>query len=92
MRLRLTPLQQSEQIHFQRIDIILSRETWLPEAVRFLDPPGTKTTTFVITKRRINECFEQMDDAFRVNLERYQCLTIPRSLPTVSSSRGDGKP
>lgn len=92
VRLRLRPLRQFDERWCQRIDIIVSRESWLPEAVRFLDPPGTKTTSFVITKRRINECSEQMDDAFRVNFEQYRCHTIPRSVPTVSSSRGDGKP
>lgn len=92
VRLRLTPLWPFDERWCQRIDIILSRESWLPEAVRFTDPPGTKTTSFRITKRRINECSEQMDDAFRVNLEQYQCHTIPRSVPTVSSSHGDGKP
>jgi hypothetical protein len=92
VRLSLTPLQVHDKRWLQRIDIIISRETWLPEAFRFTDHSGWKSTSFRITKRRINECSEQMDDAFRVNLEQYQCHTIPRSVPTVSSSRGDGKP
>jgi hypothetical protein len=92
VRLRLRPLRQFDERWCQRIDIIVSRESWLPEAVRFTDPSGCKSTSFRITKRRINECSEQMDDAFRVNLGQYQCHTIPRSVPTVSSSRGDGKP
>lgn len=69
--LRLTPQWSHDAAAFQSIDVILSRETWLPDALQILDPTGTKQTVYLFRKRRVNFCPEEVQSLYEPDLTGY---------------------
>ena len=52
--IRATPLWPSDAANYQLAEIILDTKTFLPNAVRLIDPAGTKETVFVFGKMEKN--------------------------------------
>ena len=69
--LSLVPRSPQDGPLFSSIDVLLSRETWLPDAVQLHDPGGTKVTVYKILKRRINACAESVEYLFHPDLTNY---------------------
>lgn len=69
--LSLVPRFQQDGASFSKIEVLLSRETWLPDAVKLHDPAGTKEVVFIILKRRINDCAESVEYLFHPDLTNY---------------------
>ena len=69
--LSLVPRSPQDGALFSSIDVLLSRETWLPDAVQLHDPGGTKVMVYKILKRRINACAESVEYLFHPDLTNY---------------------
>ncbi len=69
--LHLTPQLPHDAAAFQSIDVMLSRETWLPDALQLPDLAGKKQTVYVFRKRRINFCPEEVQSLFEPDLTGY---------------------
>ena len=69
--LHLVSQFQQDSASYSSIDVKLSRETWLPDAVQFVDPAGTKLTSYVIKQRRVNDCAETFEELFDPDLTEH---------------------
>lgn len=49
------PRMQQDAANWQRADVMLSRETFLPQAVRLLDPSGNRITVFAFKSQEANK-------------------------------------
>ena len=72
--LHLVPQVQQDAASYSSIDVQLSRETWIPDAVQFEHPARTKLTSYVIKKRRVNDCAETFEHLFDPDLTEYCVL------------------
>ena len=70
--LSLVPRFPNDCPTFSSVDVLLSRETWLPDAIQLHDPAGTTLNVFTIQKRRINDCAESVEHLFHPDLTNYR--------------------
>jgi TIGR03009 family protein len=50
----VTPLQQQDAANWQRADVMLDKKTYLPKAVKLIDPAGTRVTVYSFGDIEIN--------------------------------------
>ena len=74
--LHLVPKSSQDAAFCSHIDVQLSRQTWLPDAIRFDDPAGTTQTVYVFGNRRINDCPERTQHLFNLDLTGYKVQSI----------------
>jgi hypothetical protein len=84
-RLHLVPKSQRDAAWCSEIDVLLSRATWLPDAVQFIDSAGTKVNVYVIKKRRINDCEETNRHLFEPDLTTYDFHTPGEMTPVAAA-------
>lgn len=89
------PLRRSDASNYQLATILLDLETYLPDAVRLIDPAGTKETVFRFIKLKVNskglaEFFGK--DPFKPNLKNLKVVDkAPVEERAEQPGQGNGK-
>lgn len=72
IRLKVKPKLQHDLMNYSEAEIILDARTYLPYAVKLLDPPGTKTTVHMFEGVTTSVFKWTIRDPFRPNLLGYK--------------------
>lgn len=92
------PLWHNDQMEWKQADVLLDKKTFLPQAIRLLDPAGAKLTTYTFeaASLKVNQRSWSTwltGDPLKPNLRGYKKVIAPEGNPEaepLQQSRGEG--